>query len=112
MTVKITNSSGRMKVFNLTHDAYCEASSECACTMVGGRNSRRIPSSLTIPTGAVIMNLPDAVLRVPEIARSIALGELRVQRERVLTEDKPASKRRKRHKKKTTKTDPENGGRS
>ena len=108
MTVTITNASGRMKAFDLLHDVYCEASGACACSMLGGRNSRRIPSSLTIPTGAAVENLPDAVLRVPEVARAITRGELRVQRKREAAEAKPAAKPRRRRKKKTENT--ENGG--
>jgi hypothetical protein len=70
-----------MKVINLPHDIYCVAAGKCACTAAAGRGGRRITSSLTLPAGSTTPGLDEAVLLVPEVARDVRAGELRLRRE-------------------------------
>lgn len=79
MTVTLINASRRMKVVNLPHDVYCAALGRCACVEIG--RGRRVASSLTLPAGSATGGLDEAVLRVPDIARDVRAGELRVRRE-------------------------------
>ena len=82
MTIAITNTSGRIKVINLSHQTYCEALGSCQCQHVPGTRGIRLPSSLTIPTGATVTNLPEAVLALPEVARAVCAGQLSIRHSR------------------------------
>ncbi len=75
MSVAITNTSRRCQVFVLAHDVYCAALGRCACRA----GTRRVASSLTIASG-VTVSVDDAVLAVPELARSVREGSLSVKR--------------------------------
>ena len=79
MTLTLINATRRMKVVNLPHDVYCAALGTCACTEVA--RGRRIAASLTLPAGSTTTGLDEAVLRVPDVARDVRAGELRVRRE-------------------------------
>ena len=81
MTITIINTTRRMKVINLPHDIYCAAAGKCACTPASGRAGRRIASSLTLPAGTATSGIDEAVLLVPEVARDVRAGDLRVRRE-------------------------------
>jgi hypothetical protein len=81
MSVALTNTTHRIKVINLPHTSYCAALGQCACQTLPDRKEARVASSLTLPAGATIEGLSDAVLSVPGIARDIRAGEIRVQRE-------------------------------
>ena len=81
MTITIVNATRRMKIINLSHDIYCAAAGRCACTVVLGRGGRLIASSLTLPAGSITPGLAEAVLLVPEVARDVRAGELRLRRE-------------------------------
>ena len=78
MTITLTNTTRRMKVINLPHDVYCAAAARCACDSTRGRPT---PSALTLAAGTSAQCLDEAVLRVPEIARDVRAGALRVRRE-------------------------------
>ena len=103
MTVKLTNNTRRMKVFHLPHDTYCAALKSCACVALGGRDLRRIPSSLTIPSGGVVVNLPDAVLAVPEIVAAVKKRDLLAHQEEVRKKKTQTRKKRRTKKKKDSK---------
>ena len=79
MTVTLINATRRMKVINLPHDSYCAALGTCACVPRDG--ARALCSALTLAAGASAPGLDDAVLRVPDVARDVRAGELRVRRE-------------------------------
>jgi len=81
VTITIVNATRRMKVINLPHDIYCAAAGRCACLRAPGRAKRRIASSLTLPAGSITSGLDEAVPLVPEVARDVRTGELRVRRE-------------------------------
>ena len=78
--VTLINTSGRLKAFTLSHESYCKARGRCACTMTSGRDTRRIPSALTLAAGARLEGLDDAALAVPDIERAVRAGDLRVER--------------------------------
>ena len=78
MTVTLINATRRMKVANLPHDVYCAASGRCACTDAGGR---RLASSLTLAAHSAAEGIDEAALSVPDIARDVRAGEIRVKRE-------------------------------
>ena len=80
MTVTLTNRSGRIKVFTLPHESYCQASGHCACVMTPGRSARRIASSLTLAAGIELEGLHPAVLEAPDVARAIRSGDVGVER--------------------------------
>jgi hypothetical protein len=80
MTLILTNTSGRLKAFTLSHESYCAARGRCACATTPGRDARRVPSSLTLAAGARLEGVDEAVLAVPEVARALRAGELRVER--------------------------------
>jgi hypothetical protein len=75
--VTLTNRSGRMLVFVLPHDVYCEAAKECACSRQSGRNGRLLPSSLTLPSGHSVA-APKAILPVPEVSEAVRAGRVQV----------------------------------
>ena len=79
MTVTLINATRRMKVINLPHDSYCEALGNCACAT--GIGSERTAASLTLPAGSRTTGIHEAVLQLPDVARDIRAGELRVRRE-------------------------------
>ena len=81
MTVSLTNTSRRMRAFTLPHETYCQARGQCACSQSSGRAPRRLASSLTLAADTACANLDDAVVAVPDIARAIRAGELRLERE-------------------------------
>ena len=78
MSVTLTNQSKRMQVFLLLHDEYCAPAGACTCVL--RHDGVRLPGSLTIPVGAAMSDLPDAILAVPSVAR--AMGEATVKAER------------------------------
>jgi hypothetical protein len=80
MSVVLTSRTRRIKVFILPHDVYCAALGTCACTMTPERDARRLAASLTVPAGATIAGLPDAVLAVPHIQRAVDAGDIVVAR--------------------------------
>jgi hypothetical protein len=80
MTVVLINRTRRMKVFTLGHDTYCKAVGSCSCTVADARSGRHVAASLTLAAGLRSPELPDAVLRVPDIARAVGAGELAVER--------------------------------
>jgi hypothetical protein len=80
--IALTNLSGRIKSFDLPHETYCKARGDCACTLLPGKEQRRICASITIPAGKSLRNLPDAVLEVPAVRRAIKAGLLSVKKEK------------------------------
>lgn len=80
MTITLTNTSGRLKTFTLSHESYCKARGRCSCTKTSGRDARRVPSSLTLAADVRLEGLDEGVLSVPEIERALRAGELRVER--------------------------------
>ena len=91
MTVTLINATRRMKVINLPHDSYCAALETCACTAHNGAGP--LASVLTLAAGASTTGLDEAVLLVPDVARDVRAGELRVRRE--VPPPKPSSRSRK-----------------
>lgn len=79
MTITLVNATRRMKTINLPHASYCEALGTCACTT--GHGDRLTAASLTLCAGSTTPGLPEAVLQLPDVARDIRAGELRVRRE-------------------------------
>ena len=80
MTVSLTNTLGRLQVFVLPHETYCEALGKCACELRDARSGTRIPGSLTLPTGETIDELPDAILSVRDVRAAHHRGALVVKR--------------------------------
>ena len=87
MTVILINRARRMKVFTLAHASYCAALGSCDCAVVDRRSGRRVARSLTLAAGARSAELPEAVLKLPDIVRAVASGELGV--ERIVPRPKP-----------------------
>lgn len=81
MSVTLTNAKGRLLTFLLSHEAYCMACGECACSMQPGRGGRRLPASLTLASGVTLTNLPEAVLHVAGVAAAIRSGEVALKRQ-------------------------------
>jgi len=79
MTITLINATRRMKVINLPHASYCEALGSCACVARSG--SKPTAASLTLPAGSRTTGIHEAVLQLPDVARDIREGELRVRRE-------------------------------
>jgi hypothetical protein len=92
MPVTIESRVRQMQVFNLPHDTYC-ADGDCACsdtTLVvldenprtGERAPRRVtrktPDSLTLLARERLVDLPMAILDVPEVKAAIARGLVRI----------------------------------
>ena len=80
MTVSLTNTLGRLQVFVLAHETYCEAFGKCGCELRDARSGTRIPGSLTLPSGATIDGLPDAVLSARDVRAAHQRGALSVKR--------------------------------
>lgn len=95
MAVILINKENRMQVFNLAHNCHAIASrrTNMRATIIeenkqGDRHPRRIVKSicdsLTVPAKARIAKFPDGsplppeIRLVPEIARAIDLGKIRV----------------------------------
>jgi hypothetical protein len=97
MTVTLTNTSGRMQVFNLPHESYCAALGRCACRSPEAprpapltvrelpgqpvRARRPACASLTLAAGKGAAGLPDAVLAAPDVARAVRTGLVAVRRD-------------------------------
>ena len=79
MSVTLINTTRRMVVLNLPHESYCKALGRCACTPHPLRENATVASSLTIPAGQAVADLPEAVLSAPEVDRAVHAGELRVE---------------------------------
>lgn len=82
MTVILINRARRMKTFILAHATYCEARGTCCCTVVDRRTGRRVAQSLMLAAGARTSELPEAVLKLADVLRAVASGELGVERAR------------------------------
>ena len=93
--ISLTNTTNRMKVFNLPHDVYCEARGKCSCVSLLKGSKKLLSSSLTIPAGETLKRLPGALLAVKEIARDIGRGELRVKHYRTWSKSKAKPKKAK-----------------
>ncbi|WXH27959.1 hypothetical protein WA016_01891 [Myxococcus stipitatus] len=81
MSVALTNTKGRLLTFLLSHEGYCSACGECACSLQPGRGGRRLPSSLTLAAGVALAGLPEAVLQVASVAAAIRRGDVAVKRQ-------------------------------
>ena len=101
--VTIINKTRRMRVFILPHESLCEALGQCRCNILGGRDQKRIASSLTIPAGGRVSGLPDTVLSVLAIEKARKIGDIAVVKDKTSSRKNPSSKstrkRRKRRKK-------------
>lgn len=94
MSVTLTNTSGRCQTFVLAHESFCSQAGTCSCAMTEGRQPRRLPAAVTLPTGESVAALHDAVLALPEVVRAIRRGELVSVRESAeAVEPTPKSKR-------------------
>jgi len=93
MAIALKNTQRRMQVFNLRHDLYCEAAGTCGCRsqtvttveenpMTGERRprsrERKVPASLTLLALEKYEGVHEAVLKIPEVKRSVDRGDLRV----------------------------------
>jgi len=82
--MKLTNTTHKVRVYNLPHDSYCRALRACACRRapaqrIAGRRpagGRLCCASLTLQPG-VQVEVNAAVLAVPEINRAVRAGALR-----------------------------------
>ncbi|RJS14143.1 hypothetical protein DRW03_35465 [Corallococcus sp. H22C18031201] len=81
MSVTLTNALGRLLTFLLSHEAYCLACGECACSLQPGRGGRRLPASLTLAAGVSLAGLPEAVLQVASVAAAVRRGDVAVKRQ-------------------------------
>ena len=79
MSVTLKNKTRRMKVIPLPHKTYCAALGECACVALPGIKNK-VATSLTIPAGESVPDIPDAVLAVDQVVRMVRRGELDAQR--------------------------------
>ena len=77
MSITLLNTARRMKVYNLPHHTYCKALGRCGCRPLPGRDGRRACTSITLPAGGVLEDLPDAVLEVADVLRDLRAGVLR-----------------------------------
>jgi hypothetical protein len=77
MSVTVTNTTRRLAVFILPHDEFCEQLGRCACER--RRDQHRLPTTLTVPAGTSLTDVPAAVLTVRAVAAAIRAGELRVE---------------------------------
>ena len=80
MNVILINRTQRMKVFALPHDIYCEAQGRCGCGFDEQRGEAMVAPSVALLGGARSPELPAAVLRVPDVLRSMTAGELGIDR--------------------------------
>jgi hypothetical protein len=80
VTVTLINKTRRMKIYNLPHETYCKALGQCVCVSLPGRDKKAVCSSLTLPAGATVSGLSDAVLLVTTIAKDINAGVLQVKK--------------------------------
>lgn len=100
MTITLINKTRRMRVYNLSHDSYCQALGQCACTRLPTRNTMYVCASLTLPANARVSGIQEAALQVPEIARDIKVGSLAVTRKLSAVSDELSAKDTKRLKRK------------
>lgn len=84
MTVRITNASMMPFIVSLYHDSYCAVSGRCECKRVAAKapipgaggavvfqhRTRLVPRTLHVEPGATVSGLPEAVLKVPQVARA------------------------------------------
>lgn len=80
MSITLINTTKRMKVYNLPHESFCKALGGCKCTILAGRDNKRLCSSISIPAGAFIENMPDAIMEIAEVIRDLKSGNLRAHR--------------------------------
>jgi hypothetical protein len=73
----LTNTTDGNKRFVLPHDVYCAASRRCACVATLPLGALR-PTMLVLREGERL-HVARAVLSVPEIARAIRRGRVRVE---------------------------------
>ena len=109
MTAILINRARRMKVFTLAHATYCEALGTCGCTVVDKRSGRRVAQSLTLAAGARSPELPEAALKLGDVIRAVATGELGV--ERVAPKPKPRASKTERSSFEGRRTRPRKGSR-
>ncbi|MGO8996557.1 MAG: hypothetical protein ACLQVI_24860 [Polyangiaceae bacterium] len=72
----LTNVTDGRKTFALPHESYCASLGRCACTRALRLGTRR-PSALSLAERQHLV-VARAVLSVPEIARAIRRGRLRI----------------------------------
>jgi hypothetical protein len=75
--VILANSTDGRKVFVLVHDVYCAAMGRCACIRALPLGRRR--ASVLVLEEGERRAAPRAVLSVPEVARAVGRGRLRVE---------------------------------
>ncbi|MBK8009797.1 MAG: hypothetical protein IPK13_00465 [Deltaproteobacteria bacterium] len=109
MTVILINRARRMKLFTLAHATYCEVLGSCGCTVVDRRTRRRVAQSLTLAAGARSSELPEAVLKLGDVIRAVASGDLGV--ERVAPKPKPRASKTERFSVESRRARPRKGSR-
>ncbi len=72
----LANTTDGQKAFVLGHDSYCSALGRCACLRALPRGRARA-AVLSLDEGEEL-RVARAVLSVPEVARAVARGRLRV----------------------------------
>ena len=106
MTVTLINKTNRMKVIPLPHNTYCAALGKCACVTLPGMK-KKVASSLTIPAGEVIRDIPDAVLTVDQVIRMVRQGELVAKKtllkNTTITRDLTGKRQRRKHRRTSAK---------
>ncbi|MGE0324072.1 MAG: hypothetical protein AB7S68_17290 [Polyangiaceae bacterium] len=80
MNVILSNRGRGALVFVLAHERYCRALGRCGCAVPDERSGRRIPRSLTVPTGTRSTPLPETILMLDDVDRAIRRGALGVER--------------------------------
>lgn len=73
----LANTTDGRKTFALTHDTYCAALGKCACVAALPLGRARA-LMLSLDEGER-RQVPRAVLSVPEVARAITRGRLRIE---------------------------------
>ncbi len=90
--VKLEDLSGRLQVFNLPHEIYCEGSGECLCTkktfiekvQAKGRTGvrkivKRLPGSLTLLPRSKSAPLHESVKQCPDVYSAMRSRPTRVR---------------------------------
>ena len=97
MPVTLINKQRRMRVFNLDHPSFDDSARQMTVNVMeeardGGRYPRRVRKrvcgSLTLLAREKRHNLPDQIVKVPQIAKAIDEGTLSFL---VVREEKPAT---------------------
>jgi hypothetical protein len=88
--MKLINRTNRMKVIPLPHHSYCKALGRCVCIQLAGMKGK-VATSLTIPAGGTSKELPDAVLKVPQVERMIKRHQLEVAGENTTLDNAPSA---------------------